>query len=42
MYSEYLTKEVLEEFGSFQLGLVIHVQCMVNYLLKGKEREAYK
>jgi predicted Zn-dependent protease len=44
MYNEYLTKETLEEFGNFQLGQVIRVWGMVNYmyLLKGKEREGYK
>jgi len=36
MYSEYLTKEALEELGKFQLVQVICIGDMVNYLLKGK------
>jgi len=35
-YSEYLTKEALDEFGNFQLVAVICIWVMVKYLLKEK------
>jgi hypothetical protein len=40
LYSEYFTKEILEGFGDFKIGQVIHTVKYVEYLQQMAREEA--